>query len=255
MKSAAIDVGTKRTGLAITDPSQKIVSKVKTVDTVKIFEQLEENQPFAEIIIGLPVNLKNNFTLSTYMAVDKAIEIAKYFSETPVYLMDERFTTKIASTMQKKEIIDGISASILLEERLRGANGTRVFWSLPKISNVIVNFISSFGLFKNVMIIGDALRGIERCGLFDHAEIFENNPVFFRLREGCLNCTLNFDVVWDIILQKSNEIDTVICKADHLERIRDIFNDGTFIIVENEDVKDSLLIGGRWLKIEKINKN
>lgn len=253
MKKAAVDIGTKRTGIALTDPSQKIVSKVKTVDTEKIFDQLEENLPLDEMIIGFPINLKNNFTPSTYMAVDKAIEIARYFSEIPVYLMDERFTTRIAGAMRRKEIIDGISASILLEERLRGASGIRVFWSLPKISNVIINFISSLGRFKNVMIIGDALRGIERNGQWDHVEIFEDNPVFFRLREGYLNCTLNFDLIWDIILQRSNGIDLVICTEDHLEKIRDIFNDDIFVVVEGEG-KGSIPIGGRWLKIEKIAK-
>jgi putative Holliday junction resolvase len=254
MKKVAIDFGTKRTGFAFTDPNEMIVSKVKTVDTEDIFNELEENQPFSEIIIGLPINLKMNFTPSTYLAVDKAIEIGKLFSPVPVYLIDERFTTKIAGSMHKKEIIDGISASILLEERLRGAKGTRVFWSLPNISTQIVDLISSIGPFKDVLILGNALRGIEKYPIGSNVEIFEDNPVFFRLRSMSSNYTLNFGMIWDIILKKIEHSNLVICEGLHREKIKNCFSDDAFIITENANVEGTLSVGGRCLKIEKINK-
>ncbi len=254
MKKVAIDFGTKRTGLAFTDPSEMIVSKVKTVDSSRIFDELEENQPFSEIIMGLPINLKMNFTLSTYAAVDKAIEIGKVFSPVPVYLMDERFTTKIANSMHKREITDGISASILLEERLRGAKGIRVFWSLPNISDQIVDFILSLGHFDDVLILGSALRGIEKHKIGTNIEIFEDNPVFFRLRSMCSGYVLNFGMIWNIILKRVEHANLVICNGSDLEKIKNNLTNGTFVIIEDSNVKGALSIGGRWLKIEKIDK-
>ncbi len=254
MKKVAIDFGAKRTGFAFTDPAEMIVSKVKTIESNRIFDELEENQPLSEIIIGLPINLKMNFTLSTYAAVDKAIEIGKTFSPTPVYLMDERFTTKIANSMHRKEIIDGISASILLEERLRGAKGIRVFWSLPVISNKIADLILSLGYFNDVLILGSALRGIEKYKIGTHVEIFEDNPVFFRLRSMRQDYVLNFGINWDIILKSTDRANLVICNDKDREKIKNNFPDGTFVISENSHVDGTLSVGGRWLKIERINK-
>ncbi len=254
MKKVAIDFGTKRTGLAFTDPAETIVSKVKTIESENIFDELEKHQPFSEIVIGLPINLKGNFTLSTYAAVDKAIEIGRFFSPTPVYLMDERFTTKIANSMHKKEIIDGISASILLEERLRGAKGIRVFWSLPVISGKIADLISSLGHFNNVLILGSALRGIERFKIGSHVEIFEDNPVFFRLRSMHQDYVLNFGMNWDIILKSIDRANLVICNHEDREKIKNNSTDGTFVISEGSRVEGTLAVGGRWLKIEKISK-
>lgn len=254
MKKVAIDFGTKRTGFAITDALEMIVSKVETVDTNEIFHELEKYQPLSEIIIGLPINLKMNFTRSTYLAVDKAIELGKFFSPIPVYLMDERFTTRIANSMHKKEIIDGISASILLEERLRGANGIRVFWSLPNISPKIVDLILSLGDFKNILILGDALRGIEKYKIGSNVEIFEDNPIFFRLRSMHQEYVLNFGMNWDIILKEINHANLVICDEKSREKIRDILPNETFVVTEVRGVEGTLSVGGRWLKIERTNK-
>ncbi|BBJ27834.1 RuvX/YqgF family protein [Athalassotoga saccharophila] len=250
MKKAAIDVGIKRTGFAFTDPEEKIISKVKTVETADIDREINENMPLSEIIVGFPINLQNRFTPSTYMAVNKAIEIAKNYAPVPVYLMDERFTTKIASEMRKKHIIDGISASILLEERLNGSKGRRVFWSLPFLSDKISSLFS-LGNFKNVCMMGEDLRGIESKAHDLNFLIFEEDPTFFVLRSRCNNCTLHFGIDWDIILQSANNIDLVICSQRYVEKAKEIFREGTAIVSEGSEY-DGLYIGGRWIRIETV---
>lgn len=251
MKKAAIDIGIKRTGLAFTDPEERIVSKVKTIETKDLEHEISKNLPLSEIIIGLPVNLKNQFTRSTYMAVDRAIEIAKEFSPVPVYLMDERYTTKMASTIESKTIIDGISASILLEERLNGAKGTRVFWSMPFVSNEIVEFLSSLG--RTVCVIGGDLRGIEFRKQNLRFLIFEDDPVFFVLRSKCGNCTLHFGINWDIILQNADNVDLAICSEEYLEKAKEIFPERVFVVSEGRE-NEGLFVGGRWIRIERIKK-
>ncbi len=253
MKKAAIDIGIKRTGFAFTDPEEKIISKVKTVETKDIDQEINENMPLSEIIVGFPINLQNRFTPSTYMAVKMAIEIAKNHAPVPVYLMDERFTTKIASGMKKKHIVDGISASILLEERLNGSNGKRVFWSLPFLSDK-VKFLFSFGNFKNVCMIGEDLRGIECKADGIDFLIFEEDPTFFVLRSECKNCTLHFGIDWDIILQSANNIDLVICSQRYIEKVKGIFPEGTLIVSESCE-NEGLSIGGRWIRIETVKRD
>jgi|YelNatPaOPRAMG01_1025707.scaffolds.fasta_scaffold05996_12 putative Holliday junction resolvase len=250
MKKAAIDFGFKRTGIAFTDPQEKIVSRVETVETSNVLKVLEENQPLSEIIVGFPINLKMTFTKSTYGAIDAALEIAKYFSFTPVYLMDERFTTNIASSMGKKELIDGISASILLDERLNGAKGSRVFWVIPPISKKVVNLINSFNS-KRLLMIGSALRGLETLYGGTDVEIFEDDPTFFRLRSKNEKYSLHFGIIWDIILQRRDLIDLVVCEKDNFEKVREIFKDHAIIVVEGERCEGTFLVGGRWLKIER----
>ncbi len=253
MKKAAIDIGIKRTGFAFTDPEEKIISKVRTVDTSDIDREISENMPLSEIIVGFPINLQNHFTPSTYMAVNRAIEIAKTFVPVPVYLMDERFTTKIASEMRKKHIIDGISASILLEERLNGSKGKRVFWSLPFLSDKIESLFS-LGHFNNICVIGEDLRGIECKSNGLNFLIFEEDPAFFVLRSGCKNCTLHFGIDWDIILQSANNIDMVICSERYVEKAKEIFREGTLIVSECSE-NEGLSIGGRWIRIETVKRN
>ncbi len=254
MKKAAIDFGLKRTGIAFTDLAEKIVARVQTVETSNISDILRENLPLSEILMGFPINLKMKFTRSTYSAIDKAIEIAEIFAPIPLYLMDERFTTTMAYSLGKKENVDGISASILLNERLNGAKGRRVFWSLPRISEKIISLVLSLNAFKNVIMIGSALRGLERYDIGDTIEIFEEDPAFFRLREKVQNekCYLNFGMNWDIILQRINEVDLVICGLEEFEEICRYLPKDLVVIVEGEGTDEAFSIGERWLTVKKI---
>lgn len=129
----AIDYGKKRTGLAVSDPLQIIATALETVDTNELIGYLKKyiaREPVEKIIIGYPLNFDNSPTDATPL-VDKFIKkFGNVFPHIPVEKTDERFTSKMASKAisemglkkkdsEKKELIDTVSAVMMLQEYLR----------------------------------------------------------------------------------------------------------------------------------------
>lgn len=129
----AIDYGLKRTGLAVTDPLKIIATGLTTVETPKLFSFLKEycrNETVERFVIGEPKNLDDSDTHATPL-VKKAVErLKKEFPSIPVELVDERFTSKMASQAmiemgmkkkqrQNKALVDEIAATIMLQEYLQ----------------------------------------------------------------------------------------------------------------------------------------
>jgi putative Holliday junction resolvase len=124
-----IDYGTKRIGLAITDPLCIFASPLKTVRTSEFdgfIEEFLKTESIEEFVIGYPVTL-NNKASETVKYINPFIKkLEKSFPGKPVHLVDERFTSGMAlKTMieggvrkkkrQDKSMIDKISASIILQ--------------------------------------------------------------------------------------------------------------------------------------------
>lgn len=125
----AIDYGTKRTGIAVTDPQQIIATALETVATHKLFDFLKnylQKESVEAFIIGMPKNLDNQDTNST-SAVKGAIKrLRREFADIPVYEHDERFTSTIAmqamvmggvskKDRRDKSNLDKISATVILQ--------------------------------------------------------------------------------------------------------------------------------------------
>ena len=102
MRLLSIDYGTKRTGIAVTDPLQLIASGLCTVPTP---------------------------TLLTFLKSYLAQESVEAFPTIPIHRQDERFTSKLAfqsmidsglkkKQRQNKALIDEVSATIILQEFL-----------------------------------------------------------------------------------------------------------------------------------------
>ena len=128
----AIDYGLKRTGLAVTDPLQIIANGLTTVDSpslINFLKQYFKTEPVEMIIIGEPKNWDDSDTHATPL-VKKIVErLKKEFPQIPITLVDERYTSKMASRamidmgMKKKQrrnkaLIDEIAATIMLQEYL-----------------------------------------------------------------------------------------------------------------------------------------
>jgi putative Holliday junction resolvase len=95
----AIDYGTKRVGIAVTDPMKIIASGLKTVPACQIFDFLaayfsEEN--VSEIVVGYPKTLNNQPSESVKYIKPFVERLKKLYPEKKISLMDERFTSKIA---------------------------------------------------------------------------------------------------------------------------------------------------------------
>lgn len=128
----AIDYGLKRTGLANTDPLQIIASPLETVPTHQIFSYLtsyRQQEDIASFVVGMPKNLDNSDTHATKHVKAFVQKLKKAFPGTPVYLHDERFTSRMAldamitgGTTKKyrkqKANIDKVSAAIILQSFL-----------------------------------------------------------------------------------------------------------------------------------------
>lgn len=135
-KYLAIDFGLKRTGLAITDPSNIIASGLDTVDSVKLMDvlvQLVAKENISKIILGEPkrLNGENSHITENVYLLKEALQ--KQFPVVEIILIDERFTSKMAfqamidgglkkKQRQQKGLIDKISATIILQSYLQESN-------------------------------------------------------------------------------------------------------------------------------------
>ncbi|MGW8121402.1 Holliday junction resolvase RuvX [Roseivirga echinicomitans] len=125
----AIDYGSKRVGLAVTDPLQIIASPLDTVhskDVIQFLKDYDKAENIEAFVLGMPMNLNNQPTDATLGAQQFERLLKKQFPEKPVYLQDERFTSKmamdamIAGGMKKKDRrekgnVDKVSAAIILQ--------------------------------------------------------------------------------------------------------------------------------------------
>ena len=92
----AIDYGTKRVGLAQTDPLQLIASPLHALhakDTVAYLQTYTTQQPTEAFILGLPLNTNNQDTDSTKHVRIFAKALLKAIPHIPIIFQDERFTT------------------------------------------------------------------------------------------------------------------------------------------------------------------
>lgn len=128
----ALDYGGKRCGLAATDDMRIIASGLDTVPTEKLFSFFEQYFSWNKVdilVVGQPVDLRGN---PSEIEQEILVFIQKFealFPAVEVRRLDERFTSKIASHFisqsgknkkqrEKKELIDKVSATILLQNFL-----------------------------------------------------------------------------------------------------------------------------------------
>lgn len=125
----AIDYGSKRVGIAVTDPLQIIATGLTTVHSQDLIEFLKTyiNKEEVEcIIVGEPKRLNNEPSDSARFIEPFVVHLKRTFPAIKVERMDERFTSKMAfQTMidsglkkkarQNKELVDEISATIILQ--------------------------------------------------------------------------------------------------------------------------------------------
>jgi len=125
----AIDYGTKRTGLAVTDPEQRIASGLTTVATHELISFLENyfNSEEVEcVVIGEPRQMNNSPSVSSPVISAFIKKFNEKFPSMPTVRIDERMTSRMAfqtmidSGLKKKarrdkKMVDMISATIILQ--------------------------------------------------------------------------------------------------------------------------------------------
>lgn len=134
MRVLAIDLGDRRIGLAISDPTGTIASPAGHIvrragKRPPIGEILDRARAFeAEgFVVGLPLNQEGDETERTVEARRVAALLGER-SGLPVRLVDERFTTAAAqraikemggSTRGRKGDVDALAATVLLQHALQ----------------------------------------------------------------------------------------------------------------------------------------
>ncbi len=128
----ALDIGGKRTGVAVTDPLQMIasgLSAVATSELVVFLKKYTEQENVEAIVIGDSKNLDLSDNDATPIIRNVTELLKKEFPSMPFYFVDERFTSVLASRsmkmagasrkqMKSKETIDMVSATIILQTYL-----------------------------------------------------------------------------------------------------------------------------------------
>ena len=128
----AIDYGSKRTGVAVTDEMQIIASGLTTVDTKNIIDFLKsyiDKESVDLILIGLPKQMNNELSESEPLILKFIKTLDKELPAIPIHRVDERFTSKMAfqtmidSGLNKKKrknkaLVDEISATLILQSYL-----------------------------------------------------------------------------------------------------------------------------------------
>ena len=127
-----IDYGMKRTGLAICDPTKIIASPLTTVLTNNLNTFIESyiaDENIEGFVIGYPRQMNNKPSEAVRYINPFVKYLEKKYSDIPVFLVDERFTSKMAvqamvsGGMKKqkrrdKANVDKISAAIILQSFL-----------------------------------------------------------------------------------------------------------------------------------------
>ena len=128
----ALDYGSKRTGIAVTDELQLIASGLKTVATIDLMKTLEaylENEKVDTLVVGEPKQMDASPS-EIQQEIDKFLQkLNKRFPKLKVARQDERFTSKLAarslveagvkkSKRQDKALVDEVSATLILQAYL-----------------------------------------------------------------------------------------------------------------------------------------
>lgn len=129
----ALDYGTKRVGVAVTDELQIIASGLTTVHSSELIQFLTSyflKEKVETIVVGEPKTLNNEKTDSSH-EIEKLIKnLIKTFPNQKIDKIDERFTSKLAKQAifmsgtkkkkrQQKELVDEVSATIILQSYMQ----------------------------------------------------------------------------------------------------------------------------------------
>lgn len=135
MRYLGLDLGSRTLGVAVSDKTGLIASNYKTIRHNEEYERLlgevknlVDELEIEAIVLGFPKNMNNTvgpkgeLSLAFKNRLEEILEI-------PVYLQDERLSTKSATDMliqgnvsrkNRKKVVDSVAATIILQTYLDG---------------------------------------------------------------------------------------------------------------------------------------
>lgn len=126
----AIDYGTKKTGLAVSDPLQIIVTGLDTIPTRELYDFIKAyttQEEVETIVIGEPLHADGNPAQIHHLVVGLKRKLEKQYPAMKVVFQDERYTSQEAkeiirqSGVKKKKrkdktLVDKVSAMLILQD-------------------------------------------------------------------------------------------------------------------------------------------
>ena len=126
----AIDYGTKKCGIAVTDPLQIIATGLDTIATKDLFRFLKEYSSKEDLecfVVGEPFFLDGSPAQHHQKVLDFITQLKKEFPTIPVYLQDETNTSEKArktilqsgaprKKRQNKNLVDKVAAVLILQD-------------------------------------------------------------------------------------------------------------------------------------------
>tara|TARA_B100000579_G_scaffold190161_1_gene155260 strand:- start:1232 stop:1654 length:423 start_codon:yes stop_codon:yes gene_type:complete len=132
----SIDYGSKKTGLATTDIKKLIASALATIqtkDAISYLKKFNERNPIEKFIVGEPKQKDGSSSIIETEISSFINSLSLNFPLISIERYDERYTSKIAldfliksgakkKTRKNKNLIDKISATIILQSYLESKN-------------------------------------------------------------------------------------------------------------------------------------
>ena len=137
MRALGVDLGSRRIGIALSDPSGTIASPLTVIS--RGASHAQDHQQIAElvteyevecVVVGLPLTMAGTIGPAARGALDEIKEMTSSLS-VPVHWHDERLTTKTANesmirskmnAQARRRIVDKIAAAVMLQGWLNHAD-------------------------------------------------------------------------------------------------------------------------------------
>ena len=133
MRCLGLDLGSKRIGVALCDPDERVAtpltvverSKSRAHDHANIAKLVAEYEVEA-VVVGLPLNMSGKVTAAAQSAKEETEQLRAALG-IPVHLHDERLTTVTAdrSLMEmemkadaRRRVVDTVAAAVMLQAYL-----------------------------------------------------------------------------------------------------------------------------------------
>ena len=128
MKVLALDYGSARTGVAVSDPTGLIARPLCVVERAgteaglaELVRLVREEQP-EQVVVGLPLTLRG-IRGEQAQETETFADRLRALLEVPVLLFDERFTTDLAQQTPSDSSLDARAAAHLLSGYLAWSSG------------------------------------------------------------------------------------------------------------------------------------
>ena len=123
MKVLALDYGSARTGVAVSDPTGTVARPLEVVENasapagLKHLADLAEREGVERIVVGLPITLRGERGAQAE-ETEAFVSALRAVTAVPIESFDERFTTKLAEAQPSEAPSDAVAAAHLLSTYL-----------------------------------------------------------------------------------------------------------------------------------------